>query len=202
MTDRDSPIASDPRSDARRGGRLRTPAAILTVWVANHVVSRVPIHRVRTAYYRRLMGFQIGAQAVILTDVRFARRGNLSIGPGAVINNGCRIDNRFAVHVGRSTSLSYGTFVLTKGHDIDDPQFRTRGAPVVIGDYVWCTVRTTVLPGVTLGDRAVVLPGSVVSSDVEAGTVVGGIPARLVRTRDVELSDVPPYTGGHNPVFG
>ena len=202
MNDPHSPIEPAPGAEVRRGGRLRTPAGTLTVWIANHVVSRVPIHRVRTAYYRRVMGFRIGPQAVILTDVRFARRGNLTLGPGAVINNGCRIDNRFAVHVGRSSSLSYGTFVLTKGHDIEDPQFGTRGAPVVIGEYVWCTVRTTVLPGVTLGDRAVVLPGSVVSSDVDAGTVVGGIPARLVRTRDVELFDVPPYAGGHNPVFG
>jgi acetyltransferase-like isoleucine patch superfamily enzyme len=159
------------------------------------------VHKARMSYYRTVMGFDVEPRAIILTDVRFARRRNMTIREGAVINNGCRIDNRFSVTVGRSSSLSYGTFVITKGHDIEDPQFRTKGAPVVIGDYVWCTVRSTVLPGVTVGDRAVVLPGSVVTSDVSEAHVVGGIPATTVRMRDAQPHNVPPYTG-HNPVFG
>lgn len=181
--------------------RGRRAASTSSVWLSNHVVSRVPAHSLRHLWYRRAMGFDVGPAAVILPDVRFARRGNLVVGAGAVINNGCRIDNRFPVAVGAFTSLSYGTVVLTKGHDIEDPHFATRGASVTIGDYVWCTVRTTVLPGVHIGDRAVVLPGSVVTRDVPAGDVVGGNPARHVRERAIEPYDVAPYRG-HFPVFG
>jgi maltose O-acetyltransferase len=191
----------DRRDPPRLGGGARHVGSVICVWVANHVVSRVPVHRLRLGYYRHVMGFQVGARANILTDVRFARRHNLALGDGAVINNGCRIDNRFPVTIGRSTSLSYATFVLTKGHDIEHPTFATQGAAVTIGDHVWCTARTTILPGVTIADRAVVLPGSVVTADVAEAHVVGGVPATTIRTRAVHPSDVPPYDG-HNPVFG
>jgi acetyltransferase-like isoleucine patch superfamily enzyme len=190
----------DPVHRQRRSP-LRHALGVVCVWVANHAVSRIPVHTLRLGYYRRVMGFRIDGRAMILTDVRFARRGNLTLGDGAVVNNGCRIDNRYPVAIGRSTSLSYATFVLTKGHDVEHPSFATRGAPVTIGENVWCTVRTTILPGVTIADRAVILPGSVVAHDVAEAHVVGGVPAETVRMRQVHPHDVPPYDG-HNPVFG
>jgi maltose O-acetyltransferase len=55
---------------------------------------------------------------------------------------------------------------------------------VSIGDGVWIGARTTVLPGVTIGSGAIVAAGSVVNRDVEADTMVAGVPARLVRGLD------------------
>ena len=73
--------------------------------------------------------------------------------------------------------------ILTKGHDIDSADFSTKGAPVVIGDYVWLCANVLVLPGVTIGTGAVVLAGSVVTKSVEPYSVVGGNPAQFLRQR-------------------
>ena len=59
---------------------------------------------------------------------------------------------------------------------------RNRYAPIRIGENVWIGSNATILPGVTLGDWAVVAAGAVVTKDVPPMTVVGGVPARVLRT--------------------
>lgn len=153
------------------------------VWVTDHAIARVPFGSVRLVWYRAAMGFRIGPRSSVLTDFKVAGRGNLSIGRNSVINNGCRFDNRFPIAIGDNVSITYGTMILTKGHDIDDPQFKTKGASVEIGDYAWICARVTILPGVKLGKGCVVLSGAVVSKDVPEYHVVGGNPARFIRER-------------------
>ena len=61
-------------------------------------------------------------------------------------------------------------------------------AEVVIGSDVWIGAHATILPGVTIGDRAVVGAGAVVTRDVGEGQVVVGVPARVIGSRDGESS--------------
>ena len=64
------------------------------------------------------------------------------------------------------------------GHTLDDTP---RTAPITIGNNVWVGARAMILKGVTIGDGAVVAAGSVVTKDVPGGTLVGGVPARVIR---------------------
>ncbi len=133
------------------------------------------------------MGYQIGPESSILTDFKVSTTGNLTIGPNTVINNSCRFDNRFPIKIGRNVSITYGTHIYTKGHDVDDPQFKTKGGGVTIEDYVWICGNAIILPGVRLGKGCVILSGAVVSKDVGEFQVVGGNPATLVRERTRNL---------------
>lgn len=87
--------------------------------------------------------------------------------------------------VGSRCAIAFGVLVMDS--DMHDLQVagrprRARTAPIHIGDDVWIGARATILKGVTIGDGAVVAAGAVVTSDVPAGTLVGGVPARVLAT--------------------
>ena len=74
--------------------------------------------------------------------------------------------------------------ILTLEHDLSDPEFRSVGAPVSIGDRAFIGARAIILPGVTIGEGAAVAAGAIVTKDVEPYTIVGGFPpSRLVHAR-------------------
>ncbi len=155
--------------------------------ITNHVISRCLSSRCRLFWYRHVMKFNIAVGAAILIGCRFSKQGNLTVGEHTVINNDCRIDNREPVRIGANVSLSYGTLVVTGGHDIDSSRFAYKGEGVEIEDYVWVCARAIIQPGVKLGRGSVVLPGSVVTASVPERHVVGGAPARFVKERKAEL---------------
>ncbi len=158
------------------------------VYITNHIIARIIFSGWRLAWYRRVMGLEIGTASSVLVDFKLSQRRNLVIGEHTVINNSCRFDNRFPITIGNNVSITYGTLILTKGHAIDAPDFHTVGAPVIIEDYVWVCANAILLPGVKIGRGAVVLTGSVVTEDVPPFHVVGGNPARFVRMRSQDLN--------------
>lgn len=140
-------------------------------------------------YYLRFYGIKIGGE--IYTSIhrgcKFFHIGNISIGKNTVINFGCYLDNRRGITIGDNVGIAHNTKIYTLGHDLDDPQFKTKGAPVTINDNVFVFSNVLVMPGVTIGEGAVVLAGSVVTKDVEPWTIVGGNPARKIRERSREI---------------
>ena len=68
--------------------------------------------------------------------------------------------------------------IYTLCHDLNDSSFSTKGAPVNIEDNVFVFSNAMIMPGVTIGEGAIVLAGSVVTKDVEPWTIVGGNPAK------------------------
>jgi maltose O-acetyltransferase len=126
------------------------------------------------------------------------RPNQIVIGDHSVINYGVLLDGRGGLNIGDNVSISEGTIILTMGHDIDAPDFRLKGGRVMIDDYVFIGSYTRILPGVTVGEGAVVGVGSVVTKDVDPYTVVGGVPARYIRDRSQDLS----YQLHHRKRFG
>lgn len=109
----------------------------------------------------------------------------ISVGPGAGLS-GATICAARKVSIGARVLIGAGAMVLdTDLHPVNqvprrEPDARTTGLPVVIGDDVFIGAGAVVLKGVTVGDGAVVGAMSVVTSDVEAGAIVAGNPARPV----------------------
>lgn len=94
---------------------------------------------------------------------------------------------KYNITVGNDVSIGPEASILTLGHDPQSGNFEDRGGDVIIGDRVWIGYRAIVLPGVTIGDGAVVGAGSVVTRNVEPFTIVAGNPATKIGTRNPEL---------------
>ena len=163
-------------------------------YLTNHVVAKVPSYSVRHGWYRRVLGVRIGEQSALQMDIYVAIHGRvrpgrpgIAIGKHTVVNRQCFLDGRGGLRIGNNVSVSPGVWLLTDGHDMHDPLFPEVLAPVEIGDYAWLGSRALVLPGVTIGEGAVVAAGAVVTADVPAYTVVGGVPARPIGTRSRDL---------------
>jgi acetyltransferase-like isoleucine patch superfamily enzyme len=108
--------------------------------------------------------------------------GLLKIGNTCFINSGVSICAQKSVIIGNNTAIgNYSLIMDTDFHTIGDIWKVPEPSPVKIGNNVWIAARVTVLKGVTIGDGAVIAAGSVVTKDVPAYTIVGGIPAKVLR---------------------
>jgi putative colanic acid biosynthesis acetyltransferase WcaF len=87
------------------------------------------------------------------------------------------------ITIGEKTCVGDGVKVLTGTHAISNPNFALMTAPVEIGAGCWIATSAVLLPGVTVGDGAVVGACAVVTKDVEPWTVVAGNPARVIKKR-------------------
>lgn len=108
---------------------------------------------------------------------------NITLGKRIFINAGCKFQDQGGVTIGDDTLIGHNVVIATLNHELA-PSRRAdmHPAPVVIGRNVWIGSNATILPGVGIGDDAVVAAASVVTRDVPAGAVVVGSPARVVRT--------------------
>ena len=111
-------------------------------------------------------------------------KGPLSIGKGSSIGFRNHLDCRMGVEIGRNVCLASDVTIWTLHHDYNDESFRVKGGKVTIGDYAWLCSNCIILPGVIIGEGAVVAAGAVVCGDVAPWSVVGGVPARVIAERE------------------
>jgi len=153
----------------------------------NMLVGKLPLHSLRRAYLQSYLG-ELGPGSSIQIGCRFLNGRKVFFGQRNVINFDCLFDGRrYSIRTGADVSIGPEATILTLAHDPQDPEFSDKGGDVIIGDRVWIAYRATVLPGVTIGEGAVVAAGAVVASDVEAFTIVGGVPAKTIGDRNVAL---------------
>jgi maltose O-acetyltransferase len=174
------------------------------VYGTNSIIAHIPSYAVRHAWYRRVLGWQIGPGAAILMGQRVLVGGLLSgrkqvrIGSDAVINHGCVLQTLGGLCIGAHASISAGVFIMTAGHEVNDPGFAMVSQPIMIEDYAWIGVRATILSGITIGKGAVVAAGAVVTRDVPPFAIVAGVPARMIGKRSLEE---PAYRLDFHPLF-
>jgi acetyltransferase-like isoleucine patch superfamily enzyme len=114
-----------------------------------------------------------------------SQNGSLVLGERVFINTGSTVVATHSIILGDDCRLGDLVAIFDCDFHPVEPSRPTRIAPVRLGVNVWVGRSATILPGVTIGDHAVVAAGSVVTDDVPARTVVAGVPARPVRTLDV-----------------
>jgi maltose O-acetyltransferase len=160
------------------------------LWLALKIIGFLPpytFNRTRM-HLLRLVGVDIGDDTVIcgrlgIAGSREAER-RLVIGADCMINDGCRFDTGAPITVGDDVYFGHEVTVLTTTHEIGPHERRCQGSraeSVAIGAGTWIGTRALILPGVQIGAGCVVAAGAVVTESVPPDTMVGGVPARVLR---------------------
>lgn len=112
---------------------------------------------------------------------------NTTFEENVFLNSGCHFQDQGGIHIGQGSLIGHNVVLATVNHALEPSQDRKNSYDsIVIGKHVWIGSNTTILSGVTIGDWAVVAAGAVVTKDVPAYTVVGGVPAKVLKKVDPE----------------
>ena len=174
------------RRAAKQYLRHREGLAGLALTITGHV----PSQTARMAAYHAA-GMQVDDGVVIYGGLEVRCPRGVTIGKGSVIGHRAVLDGRRGLLIGRHVNLSHEVWIWTLQHDPQAPDFGVKGGPVTVCDHVWLSARVQVLPSVTIGEGAVVAAGAVVTRDVDPYSIVAGIPARPIGTRQRNLDYSP-----------
>lgn len=159
------------------------PHPVIWSWLTNGVVASYFFPaRIRTQLLK-MLGLDVSSRASVRPGV-FFRSKKVKIGPGTFIGFNAFFDCRAGIVIGKNVGIGSYTVFVDHDHDIDDPSRRAGvgfAKPIVIGDGVRISTRTMIMPGVTVGDGAVIGAGSIVTRDVEAHCLYFGSPAKKQR---------------------
>lgn len=142
--------------------------------------------RVRAFLYGRFFK-KIGKRVSIGSSCTITCPGGISLGNDVIISKGCHIDGNGGLIIGDYVLLGYNVSLLTASHGLSlgKPMIyqELTVKPVIIGSDVWIGANAVVLPGVKIGEGSVIGANAVVSQDVPAYAIVGGVPAEVIRNR-------------------
>ena len=107
---------------------------------------------------------------------------NITVGKNVFINSGCCFQDQGGIEIGDNVLIGQQVVIATLNHDLNvQKRANMLPAPVKIGNGVWVGAHATILSGVTVGNGAVIAAGAVVTKDVPENTVVGGVPAKIIK---------------------
>lgn len=168
----------------RPDAELAADQAATKAWLVRYNAALAEAPSVRHGLLRERLA-HVGADAVIRPPFHCDYGYNISLGDGVFLNFNCVILDVVAVTIGARTQIGPAVQIYAADHPRDAATRRKGlefGRPVRIGSDVWIGGAAIILPGITIGDGAVIGAGSVVTRDVAPGQTVAGNPAR-VRSR-------------------
>jgi maltose O-acetyltransferase len=164
---------------------LVADSAAAKAWMARYNAALAAPPDERRALLRERLA-HVGEGAVIRPPFHCDYGYNISLGDGVFLNFNCVILDVTTVEIGALTQVGPGVQILAADHPRDAESRRAGlefGRPVRIGANVWIGGGALLMPGVTVGDDAVIGAGAVVTRDVAPGTTVVGNPARPASRR-------------------
>lgn len=181
---------SDFLSYAKTRQALNTPDIFKFMNEMSDEARRITF-QLNTAYHtpeevRRLLselfGYTVPASLRVFPPFYTDFGKNITVGENVFINACCHFQDHGGVTLGDGCQIGHNVVFATLNHGLS-PEERpiTYPAPIVLEKNVWVGSNATILQGVTIGENAVVAAGAVVTRDVPANTIVGGVPAKFIR---------------------
>ena len=162
----------------------------LGLTLANIMVAplqRLSFSRLRAGLYRAV-GLNVGPGTLILGNLELSGgrdwRARLKIGARCMLNSPLFIDLNDQVRIEDEVNIGHHVMLITSSHKVGKAVRRAgmlTTAPIVLEAGCWVSAGVTILPGVTVGRGAVVAAGAVVTQDVPRNSLVGGVPAKVVK---------------------
>ncbi len=136
------------------------------------------------ALFSDLIGKKVDDSFVLIPPFHTENGVNISVGRNVFVNQNCTFYDLGGLDIADDVLIGPNVSIITTGHPIEPSQRRAGvvAKPVAIGRNVWIAAGATIIGGVTIGENSVVAAASVVTRDVPPNTLVGGNPARVIRS--------------------
>lgn len=134
----------------------------------------------------KLFGAKVAWSSNVQSTCRIWQPWNLTMRPYACLSEGVDCYTVAPIILGANATVSQGVRLCTASHDITSKIMELTYKPITIGANAWVAGWSIVLPGVTIGEGAVVAAGSVVCRDIAPWMVVGGNPAEVIKSRELK----------------
>lgn len=152
-------------------------------FMTNSFLPHFPSQTVRN-WGLRMMGVKMSRNVKFYSGFSVRNPKGLTIEDGVNIGPKVLLDARCGLTIHKSAVIAYDAIIWSLNHDYNDIHFCGKGAPVEIGAYAWICSRSIILPGISIGEGAIVASGAIVTKDVKPYEIVGGIPAKHIGTRE------------------
>lgn len=136
------------------------------------------------ALFSDLIGKKVDESFLLIPPFYTAGGDEIRVGRHVFVNQNCTFYDLGGLDIADDVMIGPNVSIITAGHPLEPSRRRavTIGKPIVIGKNVWIAAGATIIGGVTVGENSVVAAGSVVTKDVPSNTLVGGNPARVIRS--------------------
>lgn len=158
----------------------------------NFIIPNIPSHTIRIMLMKTL-GMKISRNTTILRGIYVYDPFNITIGQNCSINQNVVLDGRGGLDIKDRVNISPYAKIYTADHDAQCSNFSYRSKKTTIHKYAWISTNSIILPGVVIGEGAIISAGAVVTKDVDAYTIVGGVPAKKIGTRSKDLNYKPNF---------
>ncbi|MBW8870033.1 MAG: sugar O-acetyltransferase [Acidobacteriales bacterium] len=136
------------------------------------------------ALFSELIGTKVDDSFLLIPPFYTAGGSDITVGRNVFINQNCTFYDLGGLDIGDDVMIGPNVSLITTGHPVEPEQRRAAviASPIVIERNVWIAAGATIIGGVTVGENSVVAAGSVVTRDVPPNRLVGGNPARIIRS--------------------
>jgi acetyltransferase-like isoleucine patch superfamily enzyme len=136
------------------------------------------------AVFSDLIGHKVDASFALIPPFYTTGGEDIRVGRNVFINQNCTMYDLGGVDIADDVMIGPNVSIITSSHPLEPSQRRAFviAKPVVIGRNVWLAAGATILGGVTVGENSVVAAGAVVTRNVPRDSLVGGNPAKLIRS--------------------
>jgi acetyltransferase-like isoleucine patch superfamily enzyme len=136
------------------------------------------------ALFSQLIGKKVDESFLLIPPFYTTGGDEIRVGHNVFVNQNCTFYDLGGLDIADDVMIGPNVSIITTGHPLEPSQRRaaTIGKPIVIERNVWIAAGATIIGGVTVGENSVVAAGSVVTKNVPPNTLVGGNPARVIRS--------------------